>query len=65
MFVTYILWGSVFYTAINIPYGSMASSITNVWEERASLSTLRSMGSSFTSPIVGTLAPQFNNIYHT
>ena len=28
MFVTYILWGSVCYTAINIPYGSMASAIT-------------------------------------
>ena len=25
MFVTYILWGSIFYTSINIPYGSMAS----------------------------------------
>ena len=65
MFVTYILWGSVFYTAINIPYGSMASAIANVWEERASLSTLRSMGASFESLIVRTLAPQFNNIYHT
>ena len=26
--VTYILWGSIFYTSINIPYGSMASSIS-------------------------------------
>lgn len=25
MTVTYILWGSIFYTSINIPYGSMAS----------------------------------------
>jgi GPH family glycoside/pentoside/hexuronide:cation symporter len=25
MFATYLLWGSVCYTAINIPYGSMAS----------------------------------------
>lgn len=25
LFITYILWGSVFYTSINIPYGSMAS----------------------------------------
>ena len=29
MFTTYILWGSICYTAINIPYGSMASAITN------------------------------------
>ena len=43
----------------------MASAITNVLEEKASLSTLISMGSSFASLIVGTLAPQFNNIYHT
>ena len=28
MFVTYLLWGSVFYTSINIPYGSMASAIS-------------------------------------
>ena len=27
MVVTYILWGSIFYTAVNIPYGSMASAI--------------------------------------
>ena len=59
MFVTYILWGSIFYTAINIPYGSMASAITNVPEERAALSTWRSMGASFASLIIGTLAPQF------
>ena len=59
MFVTYILWGSIFYTAINIPYGSMASAITNIPEERAALSTWRSMGASFASLIIGTLAPQF------
>ena len=29
MFVTYILWGSVFYTSINIPYGSMASVLSS------------------------------------
>ena len=26
--VTYILWGSFFYTSVNIPYGSMASAIS-------------------------------------
>lgn len=58
MFVTYILWGSICYTAINIPYGSMASAITNVPQERASLSTWRSMGSSCASLIIGTITPQ-------
>ena len=29
LFVTYIVWGSVFYTAVNIPYGSMASAISS------------------------------------
>ena len=28
LLVTYILWGSFFYTSINIPYGSMASAIS-------------------------------------
>ncbi|WP_277630532.1 MFS transporter [Atopococcus tabaci] len=28
MYVTYLLWGSLFYTAINIPYGSTASAIS-------------------------------------
>ncbi len=42
--VTYILWGSVFYTSINIPYGSMASAISNDPGDRQSLSTFRTMG---------------------
>ena len=58
MFVTYILWGSVCYTAINIPYGSMASAITNDPKERASLSTWRSLGASFAGVIIGSVAPQ-------
>ena len=58
MFTTYILWGSVCYTAINIPYGSMASAITNDPKERASLSTWRSLGASFAGVIIGTIAPQ-------
>lgn len=44
LFVTYILWGSVFYTSVNIPYGSMASAISNNPDDRQSLSTFRSMG---------------------
>lgn len=58
MFVTYILWGSIFYTSINIPYGSMASAITDRPDERASLSTWRSLGATFASVIIGAIVPQ-------
>ena len=59
LFVTYILWGSVFYTSINIPYGSMASAITADPTERQSLSTFRSMGSALAGLIVGAGVPLF------
>ncbi len=57
LFVTYILWGSIFYTSINIPYGSMASAISAEPGDRQSLSTYRSIGASFASVIVGALIP--------
>ncbi len=55
--VTYILWGSVFYTAVNIPYGSMASAISAEPGDRQSLSTFRSMGSALAGLIVGAGVP--------
>ncbi len=55
--VTYILWGSVFYTAINIPYGSMASAISHEPSDRQSLSTYRTMGSTLAGVIVGAGVP--------
>lgn len=55
--VTYILWGSIFYTSINIPYGSMASTISREPGERQSLSTFRTMGSSLAGVIVGAGVP--------
>ena len=55
--VTYILWGSVFYTSINIPYGSMASSISREPSDRQSLSTFRSVGSVLAGVIVGAGVP--------
>ena len=55
--ITYILWGSVFYTAINIPYGSMASSISSEPADRQSLSTFRTMGSTLAGVIVGAGIP--------
>lgn len=58
MFATYILWGSIFYMAINIPYGSMSSVMTGDTKERASLSTWRTLGASFAGIIIGALTPQ-------
>lgn len=63
MFVTYILWGSVFYTSINIPYGSMASAISPEPEDRASLSTFRSMGSALAQMVIGVILPLV--VYYT
>lgn len=57
MYVTYILWGSICYTAINIPYGSMASAITSVPEERTALSTFRNMGATLAGLFIGVLTP--------
>ncbi len=57
--VTYILWGSVFYTSINIPYGSMASAISPSPEDRQSLSTYRTMGSTVAGVIIGVGVPLF------
>ncbi len=55
--ITYLLWGSFCYTAINIPYGSMASVISPEAGDRASLSTFRSVGASLASLVIGTLGP--------
>lgn len=55
--ITYILWGSVFYTAINIPYGSMASTISADPDERQSLSTFRTMGGMLAGMVIGVGLP--------
>ena len=57
LFVTYILWGSVFYTSINIPYGSMASAISEDPGDRQSLSTFRSIGGTLAGLITGVGVP--------
>ena len=54
--ITYIIYG-LMYTAINIPYGSMAAAITDDPAQRASLSTFRNIGSSISSALVNTLIP--------
>lgn len=55
--ITYLLWSSFCYTAINIPYGSMASVISPDVKDRASLSTFRSIGASLAGLVIGVLVP--------
>ena len=57
MVVTYILWGSIFYTSINIPYGSMASAVTADPKERADLSTWRTIGATLAGLVIGAGTP--------
>ena len=57
LFMTYILWGSVFYTSINIPYGSMASAISGNPDDRQSLSTFRTMGGVLAGAIIMAVVP--------
>ena len=59
MFVTYLLWGSVCYTAINIPYGSMSSVMSDKAEDRAALSTFRGVGSLIPQVLIGVVMPMF------
>lgn len=54
MFATYLLWCSICYTGIVIPYGSLASAITSDPVERTELSNFRSVG--------GTLAMTFSSV---
>lgn len=57
LFITYILWGSVFYTSINIPYGSMASAVSADPDDRQSLSTFRTMGGTLAGVVIGVGLP--------
>ncbi|WP_449538764.1 MFS transporter [Ferdinandcohnia sp. Marseille-Q9671] len=55
-FVTYIVWGTL-YSTVNIPYGSMASVITDDPVERTSLSGWRTMGAQAAGLIIGVGGP--------
>ena len=59
LFITYILWGSVFYTSVNIPYGSMASAISPESGDRQSLSTFRTLGGMLAGAFVTAGVPLF------
>lgn len=62
MVVTYIIWGSVFYTSINIPYGSMAAVISDDPEHRSSLSVFRSVGAMLAVLIISAVLPGVVNV---
>ncbi len=57
MFLSYVLWGSVFYTSINIPYGSMASAISGEPRDRAQLSNWRTVGATLAGVFIGAVLP--------
>ena len=57
MIASYTLWGSLFYSLINIPYGSMASVISNKPEHRASLSVFRSTGATLAILVIQVVLP--------
>jgi glucuronide carrier protein len=60
-YLTYALLGLA-YSLVNIPYGSLASAMTQVPEERAKLASFRSIGSALTMIMLAFIvAPQINN----
>ena len=56
-YVTYILFGML-YTAVNIPYGSLASVMSSDPNERTSLSTFRNIGSIGANLLVMLIVPK-------
>lgn len=56
MFITYIIWG-ILYSCVNIPYSSLASLISPDPNDRASLSTYRTVGSMLAQLAIGSAAP--------
>ncbi|OXM99834.1 MFS transporter [Bifidobacterium vansinderenii] len=56
--VTYILF-NVFLSTVNIPYGALASALSAKSDERASLSTYRSVGAAIPNVITGYMIPIF------
>lgn len=58
VFVTYLAWG-IFYSSVNIPYGSMASAISSDPNDKTSLSTFRALGSALGSAITSYIIPMF------
>lgn len=62
MCISYLIWGSVFYTSINIPYGSMAAVLSDDPEHRTSLSVFRSSGAQLAVLIISSVLPLYVNV---
>lgn len=54
---TYLLWGSVFYTMVNISYGSLASVMTPDSTQRSSLSVFRGIGANVAGLLTALVPP--------
>ncbi len=63
MFFTYLLYCSVFYTMIIVPYGSMATAITQDPDERTSLANMRHIGGTLAMTVINVVLPLV--IYYT
>ena len=57
LFVTYLLYSSFFYTAIIIPYGSMASAMSNDALDRTKLSNWRHIGGTLAVTVINFIVP--------
>lgn len=57
MTATYFLWGSICYSAINIPYGSMASVVSSNPDDRSHLSAWRSTGANLANLVISSILP--------
>ena len=57
--VTYLVFGSICYTAVNIPYGAMSNVISQNASDRASLSTWRNVGANVGNLLLGVAIPIF------
>lgn len=57
MFVTYLLYCSVFYTAIDVPYGGMAAAVSQDPTERASLANMRHIGGTLAMTVMNVVLP--------
>ncbi len=55
--VVYLIYGSICYTGINIPYGAMAAVISADPKEKTSLSTFRSIGALIAAMVLGVIIP--------
>ena len=61
-FIMYFLMGSVAYTSVNIPYGSLAAAMTDNRAERSRLAVARSVGSALMQIVVAlAIAPAINS----